>query len=56
MESDRAFRTLRVSQANLSKLENGLIGPTEDVLKSVSEALGFLSISSSRTTGSLACR
>ncbi len=30
-----------VSQANLSKLENGLIGPTDDVLKSVSEALGF---------------
>ena len=30
-----------VSQANLSKLENGLIGPTDEVLKSVSEALGF---------------
>ena len=30
-----------VSQANLSKLENGLIGPTDDVLDGVSEALGF---------------
>lgn len=30
-----------VSQANLSKLENGLIGPSEDVVKNVSEALGF---------------
>ncbi|PIE13507.1 MAG: DNA-binding protein [Rhodobacterales bacterium] len=30
-----------VSQANLSKLENGLIGPTDDVLGGVSEALGF---------------
>ena len=31
----------RVSQANLSKLENGLIDPTEDVLSSVSAVLGF---------------
>ncbi|KKL73695.1 ImmA/IrrE family metallo-endopeptidase [uncultured Sulfitobacter sp.] len=30
-----------VSQANLSKLENGLIGPTEDVLGTVSATLGF---------------
>ncbi|MBR9852355.1 XRE family transcriptional regulator [uncultured Sulfitobacter sp.] len=30
-----------VSQANLSKLENGLIGPTDEVLDSVSKALGF---------------
>ncbi len=30
-----------VSQANLSKLENGLIGPTEEVLGRVSKALGF---------------
>ncbi|WP_339853686.1 helix-turn-helix transcriptional regulator [Roseovarius nubinhibens] len=32
-----------VSQANLSKLENGLICPTEDVLENFSEALGFSS-------------
>ncbi len=30
-----------VSQANLSKLENGLINPTEDVMTSVGTALGF---------------
>jgi len=30
-----------VSQANISKLENGLIGPTDDVLGSVSSTLGF---------------
>ena len=30
-----------VSQANLSKLENGLIGPTDDVLERVAEALHF---------------
>ena len=30
-----------VSRANLSKLENGLIAPTEDVLTSVSATLGF---------------
>ncbi|MDF1668326.1 MAG: ImmA/IrrE family metallo-endopeptidase [Roseovarius sp.] len=30
-----------VSQANLSKLENGLIGPTDEVMGDVSEALGF---------------
>lgn len=30
-----------VSQANLSKLENGLIGPTEDVVERVAEALRF---------------
>ena len=30
-----------ISQANLSKLENGLIGPTDDVLHSVANALQF---------------
>jgi len=30
-----------VSQANLSKLENGLIGPTDDVLERVADALHF---------------
>ena len=30
-----------ISQANLSKLENGLIGPTDDVLHSVANALHF---------------
>ncbi len=30
-----------VSQANISKLENGLLGPTDDVLSSVGETLGF---------------
>ena len=30
-----------VSQANISKLENGLIGPTDDVLESVSGTLNF---------------
>ncbi|WP_299620030.1 XRE family transcriptional regulator [uncultured Tateyamaria sp.] len=34
-------RRSHVSQANISKLENGLIGPTEDVLENVSDALGF---------------
>ena len=34
-------RNSGVSQANLSKLENGLIGPTEDVLDKVAEALHF---------------
>lgn len=30
-----------VSQANISKLENGLIGPTDEVLESISKALDF---------------
>lgn len=30
-----------ISQANLSKLENGLIGPSDDVLESVSRSLQF---------------
>ena len=34
-------RNSGVSQANLSKLENGLIGPTEDVLDKVAKALHF---------------
>ena len=34
-------RRAGISQANLSKLENGLIGPTEEVLGGVSDALGF---------------
>lgn len=34
-------RNSGVSQANLSKLENGLIGPTDDVLESVSRSLQF---------------
>jgi Zn-dependent peptidase ImmA (M78 family)/transcriptional regulator with XRE-family HTH domain len=34
-------RQSQISQANISKLENGLIGPTDDVLDSVCGALGF---------------
>lgn len=34
-------RHSRVSQANISKLENGIIGPTDEVLDSVSKALSF---------------